>query len=204
VYVHPHVVLKSGSRRTLPHLEKDSMRLLRTPCRPCRLGIAALLLMEAVIRPTGAQAQSEHTTLEGKAAVHLYFADRKTDFLRSEVRAIQMSGGRTDQIKRIIEALIAGPQSELMRTLPANTALRAVYWSENGTAIVDFTDTLVATHPGGCATELLTVFSIVNTLVLNLDEVRRVKILVGGRESATLAGHVDIRYPLQAEMLMVQ
>ncbi|HHP7233768.1 MAG TPA: GerMN domain-containing protein [Desulfobacterales bacterium] len=180
------------------------MDLLRTPCRPCRLGIAAFLLLAAVIRPTAAPAQSEPTRLEGKAAVHLYFADRKTDVLRSEVRAIEMSGGRTGPIQRIIEALIAGPKSELMRTLPAETALRAVYWSEDGTAILDFTDTLVATHPGGCATELLTIFSIVNTLVLNLDEVRQVKILVGGRESPTLAGHVDIRYPLQAEMLMVQ
>jgi len=137
-------------------------------------------------------------------AVHLYFADRNEAVLRSEMRALTVNGGRSGTMRRILEALIAGPQSDLMRTLPAATGLRAVYWSEDGTATVDFTDALLATHPGGCTTELLSIYSIVNTLVLNLDDVKQVKILVGGREQATLVGHVDLRYPLQAEMLLIQ
>lgn len=187
------------------------MRGLRPRCRYRRLKITAVLLITAVTMPAAGQpldrtapAAAGDTAQEGRVAMHLYFADRNAAALRSEVRAVEVTGGRTAALKRVIAALIAGPKSELMRTLPEETELRAAYWSEDGTATVDFTETLAAAHPGGCATELLTVFSIVNTLVLNLDGVRQVKILVGGRETATLAGHVDIRYPLQAEMLMVQ
>jgi hypothetical protein len=49
---------------------------------------------------------------------------------------------------------------------------------------------------GGSADELLTVYAIVDSLTANVPQIRRVGLLVGGRERDTLAGHVDIRRPL--------
>jgi hypothetical protein len=74
----------------------------------------------------------------------------------------------------------------------------------DGVAYVDLTPAVSADHPGGVRTELMTVYSIVNTLALNVSAVDRVKILVGGKEADTLAGHIDIRHPLQADMLLVR
>jgi len=166
-----------------------------------------MLLLSSFIPAVAAQetdAAAAPRMQEGRIAVHLYFADRNTAVLRSERRSISIAAETIGAIRRIVEALIAGPQSKLMRTLPAASGLRAVYWSDDGTATVDFTEALVSNHPGGCATEMLSVYSVVNTLVLNLDDVQRVKILVGGQEPATLAGHVDLRDPLEAEMLLVK
>jgi len=45
--------------------------------------------------------------------------------------------------------------------------------------------------------ELLTVYGLVNTLLVNLPTMAEVQILVEGREADTLAGHVDLRRPLR-------
>ena len=50
----------------------------------------------------------------------------------------------------------------------------------------------------------MTVFSVVNSLVLNMPDVDAVKILIDGREETTLVGHVDLRYPLTANMLLIR
>jgi hypothetical protein len=44
----------------------------------------------------------------------------------------------------------------------------------------------------------------VNSLILNIPEIETVRILVEGKEEATLAGHVDLRFPFQANMLFVR
>ena len=51
---------------------------------------------------------------------------------------------------------------------------------------------------------MLTIYSIVNTLVLNMEEIRWVKLLIGGQEAATLAGHVDLSHLFNADMLWVR
>ena len=59
-------------------------------------------------------------------------------------------------------------------------------------------------HPGGIGTEIMTIYSIVNSLVLNIPEIDAVKILIDGKESITLAGHIDLKFPLKADMLLIR
>src|SRR5947209_5168592 len=59
-------------------------------------------------------------------------------------------------------------------------------------------------HPGGSSSELLTVYSIVNALTSNLPTITRVQILVDGKEVDSLAGHVDLRRPLEADLTLVR
>jgi len=49
-------------------------------------------------------------------------------------------------------------------------------------------------------TELLTIYTIVDALTENLPVVRSVRILVDGKEVDTLAGHVDLRRPLEKNL----
>ena len=71
-------------------------------------------------------------------------------------------------------------------------------------ALVDFSAEIQENHPGGVATELLTVYSIVNSLILNIAEIEVVKILIEGQESLTLAGHIDLQQPFEANMLLIR
>ena len=55
-------------------------------------------------------------------------------------------------------------------------------------------------HPGGTLNELLTVYTIVNALTVNLPAVTAVQVLVDGKEVDTLSGHIDLRQPLSKNL----
>jgi hypothetical protein len=135
---------------------------------------------------------------------HLYFATPDLAFLTAEERVLPPENDPAEFGKAVIEALIEGPKLDLMRTLPKETVIESVYVTEEGTAYVDFSDTLQKYHPGGCRMELLSIYSVVNSLILNVDPIKAVKFLIGGREVPALAGHVDSRFPFSANMLIIR
>jgi hypothetical protein len=96
----------------------------------------------------------------------------------------------------------AGPP--LVSAVPPGTTLRGVYITERGDAYVDLSGAAVTTHPGGTLGELLTVYTIVDVLTVNLPAIQAVQILIDGKEVATLAGHVDLRQPLAKNLGLVQ
>jgi hypothetical protein len=142
--------------------------------------------------------------LSAPASVHLYFADVDGRYLRAEERSLPQGADPTDQGRNIISALIEGPRSNLGPTLPEGTELKAFFIAEDRTAYADFSPALGERHPGGAHSELLTVYSIVNSLLLNLPRIETVKILIAGRESETLAGHVLLTFPYIANMLLIR
>ena len=117
---------------------------------------------------------------------------------------ISQPGSVVDRARRIVSALIDGPEGPLTPTVPPETRLLALYVTQDGTAYADFDRAITEKHPGGTYSELLTIFSITNTLALNLPEIQAVKILIEGREAKTLAGHIDIRFPFRPNMLMIK
>ena len=104
---------------------------------------------------------------QNKSVVHLYFMDKNNQFLIAEERALSQTGGPIRFGQAIVEALIEGPGQKLAPTIPQNTRLRALFISEEGTCYVDLSVDIQENHPGGVATELLTVYSIVNSLTSN-------------------------------------
>jgi len=135
---------------------------------------------------------------------YLYFADKTNGYLISEERNIRDGQNPRDFCRRIMTELINGPTSGLTRTIPEGAGVRAIYLTPDRTAYVDLTTEIAGNHPGGIRTEQMTVYSIVNTLILNVSAVERVKLLIDGQEADTLAGHIDIRFPLKADMLLVR
>jgi len=150
------------------------------------------------------QPDAETTRLKDIEKTHLYFADKGNQFLISEGRNLERGDTIEGYGRSIIKALIDGPRRELMRTLPKETKLRAFYMPSGKTAYVDFSIEIGTRHPGGIQMERITLYSIVNSLILNLPEVDSVRILVGGRTAETLAGHMDLQFPLKAEMLLIR
>lgn len=144
------------------------------------------------------------TQYSDKLVVHLYFSDKNNSFLTAEERTLFHSDNPVDFAKIIIDALIDGPMKGLMRTIPPGTTIRALYVTRDGTAYVDISNTIKDSYPGGIKTELFTIYSIVNSLILNIPEIDAVKILVGGREAVTLAGHIDLSFPFKANMLLIR
>jgi spore germination protein GerM len=140
----------------------------------------------------------------GETEVFLYFADRTRPYLTAEARKIETQETACKFAEKIIKALIPGSIQGNINTIPANTGLRAFYITPDQMAVVDLSVAVNENHPGGCRTEQLTLFSIVNSLILNIPEIKKVKLIIEGRETETLAGHIDISEPFTADMLLVR
>jgi hypothetical protein len=140
----------------------------------------------------------------GRGTVHLYFSDSEDSFLKAEERVLALPNAAVQRARKIVEALIEGPRSPLIPTIPDGTKVLSVYTTEDGIVCIDFSRGIIENHPGGTRSELLTIFSVVNTLAANIPDMKAVKILIEGRGAKTLAGHIDIRFPLRPDMDMIK
>ena len=124
-------------------------------------------------------------------AVKVFFPGMQEDIILSgEDQMIFRSAELANRARQILQKLLEGPKTTgLFPSLPKDTKLQEVFIDGMGLAYVDFSSPISANHPGGMLNEQATVYSIVNSLTYNLPEIRQVKILVGGAEKETLAGH---------------
>jgi spore germination protein GerM len=134
----------------------------------------------------------------------LYFISEDGMSLVGVQREVPYGDTVLEQARHIVDAQIAAAPAPLAATVPAGTTLRMLYVTERGDAFVDLSGEARAKHTGGALDELFTVYSIVNALTANLPAVTRVQILIDGKEVDTLAGHVDLRHPLQKNMKWVR
>ena len=136
--------------------------------------------------------------------VLIYYPASRRDGLIGEPRVIFKTAAPGDRAKQILADLISGPATdEALRALPPGTRLRQVFVLDDGTAYVDFSSDLKQGIAGGSVEELLTVYSIVNSVILNIPEIRRVGILINGRPVDTLNGHLDLRRPLPPDSSII-
>ncbi len=135
--------------------------------------------------------------LEGSRAVTLFFASADDPSIYGETREVGVGRRFDEQVRQVVEALIAGPDDERgVSAIPDGTTLLSVSFDPDaGTLYLDFSADLVAAHPGGSAAEYCTVAVIVRTMGENFPEVRAVQILVDGSQVDTIAGHIRADEP---------
>lgn len=126
--------------------------------------------------------------------ISLYFSDEEGLSLKAEKREVS-KGALTKEIKEGINALINGPVGKLTHTIPHRTKLIGVE-IKDGIVFLNFSKELSENHPGGSSAELQTIYSIVNTATLNFPDIKKAQILIEGKKTKTLAGHIDISFPL--------
>lgn len=131
------------------------------------------------------------------AILSLYFANSAKTELLVEERVVEVNANQPRE-KTIVEQLIAGPKEEgMQRTIPAETKIRDITTTNDGTCYVDLSQDFVSKHNGGEMDELLTVYSIVNSLC-ELDHVKKVQFLVGGEKLDLYKGSLEFKTPFTA------
>ncbi len=136
----------------------------------------------------------------GWESVSLYYADEQSDRLVEENRSLALEG--REPAVAVLEELIEGPEFPAHgRTVPADVKVRGVQ-IEGGVAAADFSGELRTSHWGGSTGEILTVYSIVNTLA-QLPGVEQVQILIEGEMVDTLVGHLELMEPLSPDWGLV-
>lgn len=137
---------------------------------------------------------------ERKIKATLYYVAEDGVSMAAAEREIPFAEAVGAQARSIIEAQLANAPAPLGSAIPAGTTLRSVFVTERGEAFVDLSGEVTAKHPGGVLEEIFTVYAIVNALTVNLPAIIRVQILVNGHEADTLAGHLDLRRPLEKNL----
>ncbi|HPT83688.1 MAG TPA: GerMN domain-containing protein [Limnochordia bacterium] len=122
----------------------------------------------------------------------VYFGSRENGLLAPEFHQ------GTGTVEEVLAHLLAGPSLEqLISVIPAETVLLG-YRQSGETLYVSFSHHLVTNHPGGSTGEILTVYSIVNSLT-DLDGIEQVQILVENQVIDTLAGHLNLQRALRKD-----
>ena len=185
--------------------------------RPIVIGILLFFIAFGIIfyvvrhrpapdQPSGEASLTKNTTAANQRRINvaLYFSTPGSTILQAEERSIPYHETLQDQAKEVMLALIAGPKDKLVPTIPEGVRLLDILVSKDGIAYVDLSGEIVSNHQGGTTGEMITVYSIVNTLSTNLPQIHGVQILVDDRSVETLKGHMDLTRPLKPDLSMAK
>ena len=173
------------------------------------LVVVALVWMIAAIAPklpvrsapaAPSPAANAPSAPERKINATLYDVSEDGLSLPGVQREVAFADNIADQARRIVEAQLGDAPAPYASAIPPGTPLRALFIGERGEAFVDLGGEARTKHPGGSLEEIFTAYAIVNALTVNLPAITRVQILIDGKEVDTLAGHVDLRHPLQKNL----
>lgn len=153
----------------------------------------------AVATPAPA-VEGEEAAAVQKINVKLFFLAPDQPALLIEDREVAYSADLAGQVRTVVEEIVKGPRNGLIGTLPPETRVIDAFVTAGGVAYVDLSKEASEKHPGGSRNELLSVYSVVNSLTSNFPAVKRVQILVEDHQVATLAGHVDLTHPLHSDL----
>jgi hypothetical protein len=179
------------------------------------IGLAALLaaglITLLVLGPRWLASVPEETAPDAAAAAadarkiraRLFYVDEQGTTLRGVEQEVLYGEGTAEQARRIVEAQISPAPPPQVSAIPAGTKLRTIFFTKSGEIYVDLSAELQANHPGGTTNETLTVYALVSALTSNLPAVTSVQILVEGKEVDTLAGHLDLRRPIEPDLKWV-
>ena len=145
------------------------------------------------------------TSHEGLFEGFVYFADPQKTVLKSIKKNFSSALNSNELGQEIIKALIAGPaRHDFEPTWPGDTRLNSFFITEDGTAYADLNLKQKRIETMDTRSELLAIYSMVNSLTLNIPGIKRVKLLIQGRDALTLAGHIDLEYFYKTNMLIVK
>lgn len=193
---------ESGAGLALPRVKAWFLTLaiaaLVAGCQPG--GGTTEEMTEVVLE--GSETASEETS--GWVPVTLYFPGEGGS-LYAETHQVPPEENAEKRITLLVEELLGGPEGGGLRSpLPEGVKLRRGYLQEDGTAVVDFSSPEGSAPPAsGSHEEMLRVWSVVNTVVLNVSEVHSLLLLWNGEQPLTFAGHLDLARPLTANKSLV-
>ncbi len=168
-------------------------------------GVGYIFIRYDVLKlPKGTPQPPPSLPTKSERTVNLYYADPNSEKLAAEQRTIPRSRELKQTIATTMRELMQGPEGDLVNTIPSKTVLRGIRIDSDGVVWVDFSTHLSQSHPGGSSAEIMTVYAIVNSILLNFKEVKKVRIIIEGKSVDTLAGHINCSEPFVADRSFIQ
>ena len=166
-------------------------RAVREPRPRPRLFLRVSPAAPSAVTPGAA----ESTTPAEMVRLTLFFPGKDDAKLRPEERDIPKPVGAGAALKAIFTEIQKGPKNpDLVAPLPEKIQLRNAFLLPEGEVVLD-----LAVDAGlsfGSDEELTIVATLVDTVLQNVADTRKVRILVNGEPAESLGGHVDLTRPL--------
>lgn len=134
---------------------------------------------------------SETTQYRGKIHVLLYFPDPAQSYLIPEDRIAEFD---TSLEKTVMKEIIKGSLTAAVSPIPKGTKLLGISRNKD-TVTVNLSGEFKRNQPGGSISELMSIYTIVNSLT-EIPGVSRVQFKINGSIESTIAGHVAINKPI--------
>jgi hypothetical protein len=129
-------------------------------------------------------------------AVVLFLADDADGTLHQQTASVVLPAEPAKRGREILRALVAQYQENASpHPLGAGADITEVYLVKGNLAVVDANGIFADGHRSGILVEELTLASLAKTLAANLPGITSMKLLVDGKERATLAGHAGLTEP---------
>jgi hypothetical protein len=122
----------------------------------------------------------------------LYFPALNEGKIVPESRSITWAKDDANRVRQIVLALAEGSHQGYGRLFSASTTVRAVFLAPDGTAYVDLSNDVLTDFEPGIQSETLAIYSIVNSITVNIPSVEQVQFLIQGQKVETLDGHADL------------
>jgi len=134
----------------------------------------------------------------GRPVTFILYFPGEGGYLHPEERELAVPADPRGRARAIVLALLDGPRTGgLYPPFPEGVGLLDLYLAADGTAFVDLGAEDRQDPPsGGSLAEMMMVYSVVDSLALNLPEVDRVSLLWNGLQRETFSGHLDTSVPL--------
>lgn len=128
--------------------------------------------------------------------ITLYFSDENGEKLISEIRKITVPKGEVKE-KLIVSELLKGPNdAKNLQVIPSGTKILSVETTD-GVCYVNLSKEIIEKHPGGTTAEIMTIYSIVNSLT-EITNINKVQFLIDG-EIREIFKHIMINEPLERD-----
>jgi hypothetical protein len=135
-----------------------------------------------------------------KQIAEIYFSDPQERFLMPEKRYVFKENDAAAQAKEIVKALLEGSKARLVNTFPAGVSLKDIKVVDSEIAVVNFSKSLTKLHQGGSTAEMATIYSLTNSITQNVPAIKKVKILVEGKELSSIKGHISTQKAFRPDL----
>ena len=171
--------------------KKKSTRIIYLSVISGIIIIVLVLFFMILINAFFPEPDADPLKMKERQVAIIWFSDQQELLLVGEKRSIVKEDAAAAQAKEIIKALLDGSKEKHVNTFPVGVVLIDVKIDEDGIAYVNFSKSLTKLHPGGSSAEMASINSLTNSLTQNVPEIKKVKILVEGKELTSIKGHIS-------------
>jgi Sporulation and spore germination len=97
----------------------------------------------------------------------------------------------------VVEQYLKGPVDAKESDMPQDAKFLSLYRGADGVLYVDLSEEFRKNFRGDALTEFLVLKGLYQSIISNVEDIQDVKVLIEGKETETLGGHLYLLFPLK-------